>query len=104
MYSVDGSTFTQDAGYRYELQPEDEGTMGVYDLFSFISEDGDTFTLEPGVRLKASDFTEHAFVSLHDPQVVQLPDGRFRIYVTGNLGDDGSGELHQMIVSATTNP
>jgi len=71
------------------------------DIYSFTSADGYTFTQAPGIRLRASDFTEFTVWSLNDPWMIQLPDGRFRIYVAA-LIDDGTTEPYYGIVSATT--
>ncbi|MBI2957408.1 MAG: exo-alpha-sialidase [Chloroflexi bacterium] len=82
-------------------------TMKAGTLFSFISaDDGRTFSQE-NFQLRPQDFKEQRLVSLHDPQPVRLPDGRYRIYVTG-IVDDGrpAGQsdrnAKQVIVSATT--
>jgi hypothetical protein len=78
-------------------------------LFSFISEDdGKTFTLEPGIRLMPNDFKEFKVYSLHDPWVIQLPGGRYRMYVaakitdTRNQFDRPPGDGDFAIISATT--
>lgn len=175
--SEDCLTFTEDAGSRYTLQPEDNGTMGVYDLFndskggvvllyigdmygvnnirraystdngwtftftndnvlgdetaggggnSFVDEktvtlsdgrillvtmksgkvytfisadDGVTFTQEAGVRLDSSDFTDLDLMGLNDPQIIALPDGRYRIYVTAYYEDKTQSPV---IISATS--
>lgn len=179
--SKDCVTFTPDSGTRYELQSEDKGTMGVYELFvdstggivllyigdmygannvsraystdngwtftftndnvfgdenldepgtyvdekvialpdgrfraitmrhgkvyTFISEDdGKTFTQEPGVVLDPADFTDLELRTFNDPQIIQLPDGRFRIYVTAypSRASSTSEVPLPYIVSATT--
>lgn len=181
--SEDCVTFTEDEGYRYVLQPEDNGEMGVWDLFvdseggvvllylgdmhglnnvrraystdggwtfaftngnvfgdddagggarSFVddkvlplpdgtfraitmrggsvhtflsTDDGKTFVYE-GEALSPDDFADADYVGLFDPQLVLLPDGRQRIYVTaesetGSTLPDGRRELESVIVSAT---
>ena len=71
-------------------------TKGQY-IDSFITSDGGrTFTHESGHRLTTSDFTELTVISLHDPSILRLPDGRYRMYVCANLG------ARYVIVSATT--
>ncbi|MFQ5436103.1 MAG: hypothetical protein ACE5FD_14620 [Anaerolineae bacterium] len=70
-------------------------------IVSFITEDGHKFTQEPGVRLSYDDFTEFEVVSLNDPVVVPLADGRYRMYVAA-LIKIGSDEYEWGIVSATT--
>lgn len=170
-------TFTSDTGTRYDLQPDDNGSLGVYDFFndnvggvvmlyigdlygvnnvrraystdngwtftftnsnvlsdaelgggsksyvdektirlsdgrvrliamrqgtiySFIStDDGKTFSQEAGTRMTPSDFTEFELSSFNDPQIIQLPDGRYRIYATAYFADR---ERLPVIVSATT--
>ncbi len=82
-------------------------TMKSGTLFSFISNDGGSTFTQEDFELRPRDFTGHKLISLHDPQPVRLPDGRYRIYVTGII-DDGrpvgqSGPAaKQTIVSATT--
>ena len=74
---------------------------GGTDIYSFISDaDHTTFTWEPGVSLSTSDFTEFEVQSLHDPMVVVLPDGRYRMYVAARLV--GSDEGTFSVVSAVT--
>jgi hypothetical protein len=82
--------------------------MKTGNIYTFVSiDDGETFKLE-GVALSPDDFSELNVSSLHDPQIVQLPDGRLRIYVTALLKNEDESkpqpteELHQVIVSATT--
>jgi len=82
-------------------RPPQPGGHKAGTLYSFTSEDdGQTFTLELGVRLRAEDFTGFDMWSLNDPWMVRLPDGGYRIYVHG-LYDDGSGNIRPAIVSAT---
>ncbi|MBI4447127.1 MAG: hypothetical protein HY645_14630 [Acidobacteria bacterium] len=72
------------------------------DIFSFISsDDGKTFTLEAGARLSANNFSGIKLYSLNDPWVIQLADGRYRMYVAA-LADNGVGGNKWVIVSATT--
>lgn len=66
-------------------------------IHSFITTDGRTFMREPGPRLRPQDYTERPIRSLHDPSVVRLADGRYRMYVGAF---DTSGK--EMILSATT--
>ncbi|MBI4357805.1 MAG: hypothetical protein HY584_00775 [Candidatus Omnitrophica bacterium] len=71
-------------------------------IYSFISADeAHTFRQEPGARLGREDFREFTVMSLHDPTVIQLSDGRWRMYVCARLPSNGP-ELHEVIVSATT--
>jgi hypothetical protein len=84
--------------------PAHPGHRIVGAVYSFISDDGTgEFTLEAGVRLQPSDFSGLFLWSLHDPWVIQLPDGRFRMYVAAKATDDAAGNnLRSVIVSATT--
>jgi hypothetical protein len=180
--STDGINFEDDEGYRYLLQPEDNGNIGVYEVFvdandgvvllyigdkfegennvrraystdggwtfefdrgnilgdlddgspgtyvdekiislgngqwrlitmrsgsiyTFLSEDdGYSFELE-GLALSPQDFApEYDLMTLNDPQIIELPDGRFRIYVTGieTNPDPNAPDKVQHIFSATT--
>lgn len=184
--STDGQIFTADEGCRYTLTADDQGWMGVYDLFigpddevillylgdkwglnnirravstdngwtftfdegdilhdakngggmnsyvdervikladgryfliamqkgsiyAFLSNDGYDFS-EATLLLSPSEFVEKNLTSLNDPQIIQLPDGRYRIYVTGieDLGSTSgsatklSRDLKSYIFSATT--
>jgi len=80
------------------------GSRAVGTVYSFVSGDGtDAFTLEAGARLKPSDFPDLHLWSLHDPWVLQLADGRFRMYIAAKATDDAAGNnLRSVIVSATT--
>ena len=76
--------------------------MKACDVFSFISEDdGRTFQIEPGVRLRRGDFTEFTARCLNDPVLVRLRDGRYRIYVATQIAGAAGGE-RPVIVSATS--
>ena len=70
------------------------------DIYSFVTDDGVTFTPEPGPLLQPGDFTAYQVYSLNDPKVVLLPDGRYRMYVAA-MTDDGQGGHRWVIVSAT---
>lgn len=168
MSSTDGINFTEDMGCRYTLQPDDQGSVGVYTtyaqadgkivllyigdlhgknnirravssddgwtftfdrgnvlgddalgggarsyvdervirltdgtyylvamsssvLYGFTSLDGDTFNPLPEFVLAPSDFSSiGSYISLNDPQITVLPDGRYRIYVTA-ISKEGTG-------------
>ncbi len=79
-------------------------TMKQGVIYSFLSEDdGKTFRLEPGIRLAQAQFGEFRVRTLHDPWVVRLPDGRYRMYVAAAVdAEPGAGKF--VIVSATTPP
>lgn len=75
-------------------------------LYSFISNDGGTYVLEPGVKLATTtDWTEFPVYTLNDPAPVRLPDGRIRVYVAVSRNPQsnpsGSATEHWSIVSAT---
>ena len=48
----------------------------------------------PGIRLEPTDFGDLFLWSLHDPWVIQLPDGRYRMYVAAKATDDGASYGH----------
>jgi hypothetical protein len=80
-------------------------TGGAY-IDSFISDnEWDYFTKESGHRLSAGDFTAVGLTiySLHDPTIVRLSDGRYRMYVCGRITNTGHSDNDEYaIVSATT--
>ena len=109
-YSTDGGwTFEFDRGYILGNENDTESnsyvdqkslslgngqwrliTMRGGYVYSFISnDDGYSFVLE-GLVFSPDDFStdEYEVISLHDPVMVQLPDGRVRIYVTGTEDHD----------------
>ena len=69
-------------------------------IYSFIStDDGETYTQEPGARVSRTDFKEFNVTGLFDPVVVRLTDGSYRMYVCAQvLNADGS--TSSKIVSA----
>ncbi len=72
-------------------------------IHCFLSDDGDTFKKEPYISLSPEDFTDFPVYSLNDPWVVLLPDGRYRMYITGLVPDPSSpGNYTGAIVSAVT--
>lgn len=71
-------------------------TMRAFELFSFITSDGNNYTLESGTRLTTASFTGVSLQTLNDPSLIRLPDGRYRLYVAGNMNGTW------VIVSATT--
>ncbi len=183
--SVDGVRYIMDEGVRYSLQPEDEGTMGIYRAFSdaegrvvllyigamwglnnvrravsydggwtftfdhgdvlgdagdggtnnswvdqfptrlpgcrirlFVMRDGrigsflsngdqSVFTMEAEMILEPEDVAGLAVRSLHDPAVVQLPDGRWRMYLCAFVDNDPQGpggDDYECLISATAAP
>jgi hypothetical protein len=77
-------------------------------IYSFISsDDGDTYTQEPGARVSRTDFKEYTVTGLFDPVVVPLGDGSYRMYVCANvLNADGSttSKIVSALASAAGGP
>lgn len=76
------------------------------EVYEFISkDDGETFELYEEPILTKDSYPDLAVIGLHDPQLVELPDGRYRIYVTISLegGTPGQGNPPSILVSATSN-
>ena len=73
-------------------------------IYSFTSEDhGATFTKDPGYRLRFDDYMEFEVLSLNDPKVILLPDGRYRMYMASMIRTGfGEENIKWAIVSATT--
>lgn len=71
-------------------------------IYSFLTTDGDGYAIEPGWRVSVNSWPELSIRSLHDPLVVRLPDGRFRMYLAAALNGELGVAAHQVIVSATT--
>jgi len=70
-------------------------------IYSFVSSDGDVYDREPGARVTTTAFGDLPVRSLHDPVVVRLQDGRYRMYVAAAL-QNATGPEGSVIVSATT--
>lgn len=79
--------------------------MKAGSIYTFLSnDDGVTWTKNDDV-LSPEDFSDQDVTGLYDPQIIQLSDGRFRIYVTGSEGEiDLTDEANstQNLYSATT--
>jgi len=75
-------------------------------IYSFTSADhGETFVKDPDYRLRFDDFVEFEVLSLNDPKVILLPDGRYRMYLASMIRTgQGSDSLKWSIISATTSP
>lgn len=76
---------------------------GVY-IDSYISDTNwDYFTKETGHRATPETFTSIGLTcySLHDPTIIKLTDGRYRMYVTCRISDTQGSDIGA-IVSATT--
>lgn len=85
-------------------QPPHPPFRKVGTVHSHLSDDGGyDFVWESGMRLRCEDFIEFEVYSLHDPYVVLMPDGKYRMYVTA-LISDGAGDYGPALVSATADP
>jgi len=71
-------------------------------IYSFFTADGDVYAIEPGWRVSINSWPDLSIRSLHDPLVVRLPDGRFRMYLAASLNGAPGTAAHSVIVSATT--
>ena len=71
-------------------------------IYSFLTTDGDAFVLEPGWRVSVKSWTDVVVRSLHDPVVVRLADGRFRMYVAAALTVPPGSPGRFVILTATT--
>jgi predicted GH43/DUF377 family glycosyl hydrolase len=74
-----------------------KGQIG--EIFSYISEDGVSFEFESSV-VSWDDFDEWDVRSLNDPKIMELDDGRFRVYVAAMVPDpefdpENPGEIGQ---------
>ena len=87
-------------------QPPHPGYRAVGEVFSWTSLDGGhSWNMDPVVSLTPKDFLPFGLYvwSLNDPWVVELPDGRYRMYVAAVLSDDAEGTNQRVgILSATT--
>ena len=73
-------------------------------IYSFTSNDyGATFIQDIDYRLRFDDYDEFEVISLNDPKVILLPDGRYRMYVASMIRTgQGNDEIKWSIISATT--
>jgi dienelactone hydrolase len=80
------------------------GHRSVGYIYSFTSTDhGETFVQDESIRLQPDDFEEFYVWSLNDPSVIELPDGRFRMYVAAKISQNADGsDVEWGIVSVTT--
>ncbi|MDP2730187.1 MAG: hypothetical protein Q8O55_06880 [Dehalococcoidales bacterium] len=104
-WTVDPGNRLEDATVPNIHRPED-GRFRMYyggpgGILSAISDDGLTFTKEPGVRVPSGSMgTSEAIAS--DPSVVVLKDGRVRLYYKGATGPGGPGQSVHRIFSAVS--
>lgn len=90
-------------GYNPPASVFDSITSTIHCFYS--SDNGDSYTLEPTLTgsdtiVQCSDFGVH---SLNDPKVVQLPDGRMKVFVNG-LTFDGDSTYNWNIYSFSSMP
>ncbi len=69
-------------------------------IYSFSTVNGINYVMDAGTRLQTTDFTQFTSLTLNDPHVIRLPDGRFRMYVASSVADVSDTTWN--IVSATT--
>jgi hypothetical protein len=72
MTPVDPDAFELSDG-RLRMYFYDIADRSAHKIYSAVSSDGVNFTLEPGIRFQAD--------QIYDPNVVLLPDGRYRMYL-----------------------
>ncbi len=77
-----------DGRYRLFFVAPEDGVTGLYNLriLSAVSDDGLTFSLEEGERVSI----ENEFQFRVDPDVIQLPDGSYRMFF-GEQDQDSNG-------------
>ena len=79
------------------------GNQSFWDPHALVLPDGSTFTQDPDYRLRFDDYTEFEVLSLNDPKVILLPDGRYRMYMASMIRTGpGENDIKWAIVSATT--
>ena len=71
-------------------------------IYSFIEGEDGAYTRESGMRVTVESWPDLSIRSLHDPVVVRLADGRYRMYVCASLQVTAGEPLHEVIVTATT--
>ena len=73
-------------------------------IYSFTSiNNGSTYIQDTDYRLRYDDFNEFEVLSLNDPKVILLPDGRYRMYVASMIRTgQGNEDIKWSIISATT--
>jgi hypothetical protein len=88
--------------YVYKLK---DGRFRLYycgsgGILSAISTDGLNFEKEPGVRISSVNVKGDQESMVCDPTLVELPDGKIRMYYKGANGFGGPGEAIHKIFSA----
>lgn len=90
--------------YIYKLK---DGKFRLYycaaeGILSAISGDGLNFEKESGVRISRVSSTENAEAMVCDPTIVDLPDGKIRMYYKGATGQGGPGKAVHNVFSAVS--
>lgn len=102
--TVDAGIRLYDAGIPFVLKLRD-GRFRVYycghgGILSAISSDGLAFTKESGIRISPIGPLGNNESVVCDPTVVELPNGKFRMYYKGGTGGSGPGQSIHKIFSA----
>jgi hypothetical protein len=90
-----------EGGYRmyyHGLGPQRPNAASKGYVLSAFSSDAERWEKEPGVRMDAGG--EGAADFIWSPDVIPLPDGRYRMYYEGNTEQAGDGGARSAIVSA----
>lgn len=104
--------WTVDTGVRLEdatvpnIYRLEDGRFRIYyggpgGILSAISDDGFTFTKEPGVRVPSGNPGSPEMI-VSDPTLVTMKDGRARMYYKGATGPGGPGQSVHSIFSAVS--
>jgi hypothetical protein len=105
VWTVDPGIRLEDATVPNVYRLED-GRLRMYyggpgGILSAISDDGLTFTKEPGVRVPAGDLGSPEAIA-SDPTVVTLKDGGMRMYYKGATGPGGPDQSVHSVFSAVS--
>lgn len=103
-WSKDAGTRVSDGSVPYVYRLKD-GRFRLYycsggGILSAISADGLYFEKEPGGRIAPTGGQGSAEAMVCDPSVIDLPDGRIRMYYKGATGPGGPGQARHKIFSA----
>lgn len=102
-WTKDDGTRIEDGGVPYAYKTKDDNIRLYYcasdNIVSAISSDGITFEKEDGVRIESGTGYEAVVC---DPTIVELPDGRIRMYYKGGDSIGGPGESIHKVFSAVS--
>ena len=105
IWSVEPGIRLEDATVPNILRLEDSRFRLYYGgpggILSAISDDGLTFTKEPGVRVPSGSAGSLEMIA-SDPTFVRLKDGRVRMYYKGGTGPGGTGQAVHSVFSAVS--